>query len=515
VPNFTLADTNATGSVDVYNYTGESTINLVIDAFGYFTPSMTSSGGGGGTPPSNSYNTVVTATPNTVPVTTGKSNINTTVDAASNSGVTGDFIEYVLTPSVPGVYSSGKFTSGSCGTLTNVPPPSGASSTGVTVQFDGPTAGGVLPTVPTYKASGVPGTCTITAIEANQGTLGSTTITQLPVVNTITLAASPKTVTEGGITTTTLTATVDGPTGAPLAGDSVTFSYAGTGPSCGTLGTVTTVITNASGQASIGYTSDSGYPPGSFCIIQAKESGTGQLTATPIDNTSATSTVTTVSATAVPTTISTGASNNKSAITVTVTGASNTGIPFDFVTLSLTPSVVASTDAPSSCGTITGTGSPDDGLYLGETSSLGVFDGGPVTYHSSATAGTCTITATEAGNNASNTVVITQTPAGNSVALTASPASITANGITTTVVTATVTGPTGSPVAGDPVVFAPTGIPAACTSPTGATPVVTNASGQASITYTSAITPGFCAVTGTETQTGAIGGTVIDQTSVS
>jgi hypothetical protein len=38
VPNFTIADTNSTGSVEVYNSAG-GTINLLIDVFGYFTPS--------------------------------------------------------------------------------------------------------------------------------------------------------------------------------------------------------------------------------------------------------------------------------------------------------------------------------------------------------------------------------------------------------------------------------------------------------------------------------------------
>jgi hypothetical protein len=38
VPNFTIADTNSTGSVEVYNSAG-GTINLLIDAFGYFTAS--------------------------------------------------------------------------------------------------------------------------------------------------------------------------------------------------------------------------------------------------------------------------------------------------------------------------------------------------------------------------------------------------------------------------------------------------------------------------------------------
>ena len=49
VPNFTVADTNGTGSVDVYNFSDATPINLVVDDFGYFvsTSSGTPSAGGG------------------------------------------------------------------------------------------------------------------------------------------------------------------------------------------------------------------------------------------------------------------------------------------------------------------------------------------------------------------------------------------------------------------------------------------------------------------------------------
>jgi hypothetical protein len=49
VPNFTVADTNGTGSVDVYNFSDATPINLVVDDFGYFvsTSSSTPSAGGG------------------------------------------------------------------------------------------------------------------------------------------------------------------------------------------------------------------------------------------------------------------------------------------------------------------------------------------------------------------------------------------------------------------------------------------------------------------------------------
>ena len=61
VPNFTIADTAGTGSVEVYNSHG-ATINLVVDAFGYFMPS-------------NAVTTAytVTCTPLTPPAISGSS----------------------------------------------------------------------------------------------------------------------------------------------------------------------------------------------------------------------------------------------------------------------------------------------------------------------------------------------------------------------------------------------------------------------------------------------------------
>jgi hypothetical protein len=48
VPNFTVADTNGTGSIIVYNFSNATPIELVVDDFGYFLSTSTSSPSAGG-----------------------------------------------------------------------------------------------------------------------------------------------------------------------------------------------------------------------------------------------------------------------------------------------------------------------------------------------------------------------------------------------------------------------------------------------------------------------------------
>jgi hypothetical protein len=99
-------------------------------------------------------------------------------------------------------------------------------------------------------------------------------------------------------------------------------------------------------------------------------------------------------------------------------------------------------------------------------------------------------------------------------AVTATPPSIPANGTSTSTITATVTFE-GAPVAGDLVTFATTGNPAAACAPlpssaTGG--ILTNAQGQASFTYTSSTTAGFCIFIATEHDTGVSGSVTLTQT---
>jgi hypothetical protein len=101
-------------------------------------------------------------------------------------------------------------------------------------------------------------------------------------------------------------------------------------------------------------------------------------------------------------------------------------------------------------------------------------------------------------------------PSAVTVAVTANPSSLTANGTSTSTVTATVTN-SGVPVSGDEVGFLTSGSPsAACGLLSFPTP--TNSSGQATVTYTASTTAGTCTITATEDDYGQSGSTTITQT---
>lgn len=100
------------------------------------------------------------------------------------------------------------------------------------------------------------------------------------------------------------------------------------------------------------------------------------------------------------------------------------------------------------------------------------------------------------------------------VSVTANPASVPADGVTTSTVTATVTSSTGAPAINDPVAFSLSGSPSgACGSiapPTGNT----NSNGTVTATYTASSTVGTCTITANEAQNGLSGSTTITQTKV-
>jgi hypothetical protein len=136
-----------------------------------------------------------------------------------------------------------------------------------------------------------------------------------------------------------------------------------------------------------------------------------------------------------------------------------------------------------------------------------------VTYTAEAKSGfatsstTCTVNATEVNGGASTGTLgnganftITQNEVPDSIALSANPSTIKGDGVSTSTLTATVIdGNTGVAVAGDTVNFAKTGGTCGMLSATSA---LTDTSGTASVTYTSALAPGtFCTITATETAT--------------
>jgi hypothetical protein len=477
VPNFTIADTAGTGSVNVYNSHG-ATINLLVDDFGYFTPSTT-------VPPTSSlYAISAEASPTSIPANgTSTSTVTATVSGQDSAPVDGDTVQFTLTGT-------------GCGTIT------GSSTGGVaagTQQEYVPTGATGTATI-TYTSSLTFGACTVDVQEADAGLPNSTTITQTQVGYGITLAANPAVLVAGGtnpISVLTAAVTFDG---APAVGDFVRFVVGAENP-LGTCGTVPTVAgtpgveTNSSGDAVVDY---SGGATEGFCPITATEQTTHAAATTSVTQKSPISTADVLDLAATPSTIPADGTTD-SAITAAVTGAGGSPIDNDPVMFQF---------SGASCSSLTT-------LYGATTGA-----GGPAaaSYTASTTAGVCTVTATEAFGGASNSTSITQGPVIYSVAVTATPPTITANGLSTSTITATVTNTFGDPAPGDTVTFT---IPNTYPGPHGAfnggvatLTAITNAQGVATVTYTSSTTAGFSIVKATESATGGSGTASIDQTAV-
>jgi len=156
------------------------------DASTNYTPSLTvgfctvtaTEGAGGQSVSATITQTTNPAAANTIVVTAGALTPNSQANGANTSTITatvggtnvaGDPVMFILTPGVPGA----------CGTI--------SPSTGTT------NGGGVL--TATYTVSTTPGTCNITAKEANGGiTSAAAPVTSIPRPNNITLTANPTTV---------------------------------------------------------------------------------------------------------------------------------------------------------------------------------------------------------------------------------------------------------------------------------------------------------------------------------
>ncbi|HEY1829402.1 MAG TPA: hypothetical protein VGG38_04065, partial [Acidimicrobiales bacterium] len=167
--NQNFADAPLNGdTTEIYNFAG--TVNVVIDAFGYFTPASVT----------------VVASPASIPASGTGSTSAVTVTVANSSGlpVNGDALSFTLTPSV----------TGACGTLSG-----GSSTTNSSGQVNR-----------TYHASTTAGICTISVIEADNAQTGSTTITQTG-VNNVALSPTSASIVGNGTSTDVLTATVTSP----------------------------------------------------------------------------------------------------------------------------------------------------------------------------------------------------------------------------------------------------------------------------------------------------------------
>ncbi|MGH9098279.1 MAG: beta strand repeat-containing protein, partial [Acidimicrobiales bacterium] len=442
------ATTNATGVASV-TYTSASsagfcTISATEAATGQIGSTVVTQTG------SSASAVAITANPTTLPAN-GTSTSAITVTVSNTSGpVANDPVNLTTSPSV----------AGACGTV--IPNSGNTNSIG---QFTS-----------TYTASGIAGTCTITATEANNGLTKSTTITQTA-FNSVVLVPASQTVAANGSTTDVLTATVKNGSAVPVAGDTVTFTTSG-GTTCGAV-SPTSGTTNALGVVTTTYTSST---TSGFCVVVATESllsGTGTAV---IDQTSSPAPANTpFVVTVAPAAATLNANGTTTSVeTVTVKNSLAAVVPNDPVFIVLTP-------APAgACGTT----SP----VTGTTNASGQF---VTTYTSSTTGGICTLTAQEANDGQTGSAAITQN-AVNSVAVTATPSSIVGNGVTTSAVTATVTNSAGNPVPLDVVTFTDTGTCGTLSSPTA----TTNASGVAMVTYTSSNATGFCNITGTEAATG-------------
>jgi hypothetical protein len=460
VENAAYAIASASGSVSILNGPSNAgTANIVVDEDGYFTAPATS--------------LTIVASPTTLSTAPGQTSA-LTFTVMHNGAPVAD----TLTLSASGTPAAVCNDTNVGGASATTPTPGNTGSNGIGTH--------------TYTNTSTVGTCTISVSESMFGLTSTTTITQaanntVAVTPTGTNVAPAPVVESHGttLTTPTITATVSTPAAAAVVGDVINFTATplSTG-GCGTLNPAS-ATTAAGGIATTTYTAPFGT---GFCSITATEAtaGTGesgpQSGATVVNATASPAVVgATVAVAASPASVQANGTSTSS-VGVTVTGAASANDP---VLLSTVPSV------PGACGTLSPTPS-------GTTTAGGV---ATFTYTAGTAAGTCTITAVEAGSTTTHTGTVTQT-ALNTVALTANPTSIANNGTSTSTLTATVTGVGGAPVAGDTVGFAGVGNPSAAAcgafSPTGG---VTNAAGQVVVTYTSTTTSGFCQVTATEAAT--------------
>jgi hypothetical protein len=445
---YTLASTS--GSVSILNGPSNAgTANIVVDEDGFFTAPTS--------------NLSVTPVPATVPAV-----VPTGAAVSSTVGVT--------------VTHLGAVVNGDPLTLTAVGSPAGVCDNASLSTNAGDSTGAV-----SYFATAVPGTCTLTATDAEFGLTSTATITQednnsIVLAGTHTpdtgtaLAASPLPESTGTTASTeTLTATVDSVAGTVITTQEP-INFLATALTPGGCGSLTPASgTTVAGVVTTAYTAPFG---SGFCSVTATEAAaqTGESAAQVgtdvIDSTGGTAAT---GVTVVPSPTSVQTSGGTSTVVVTATGA-GAGDPV-LLTAVGTPA--------AACGTLSaGTGT----TVAGGTATF--------TYTGSKTAGTCAITAVEGNAGKIGTGTITETT-NNSVAVVATPSSVAPGG--TSSITATVTSVAGTPVAGDLLGFTATPVVTGETcgsfAPTGG---ITSAAGQVTTTYTASAAASFCTITATE-----------------
>lgn len=386
---------------------------------------------------------------------------------AGNTAVAGDLIHLTMAGSA----------SGACGTLSATDGATNASGT-FTATYTSSTNGGT--------------TCTITAQESNGGqTTSSAVVTQTAAPNSISASANPSSIPADG-STSAVTVTVKNVTGAAVAGDVVTFGYAGSpAGACGTI-SPNPATTNSSGVATGTYT---GSTTAGFCNITASDASTGSTTFTITQRAAGAASIT---ATANPSSVPANGTST-STITATVKNASGNPVSGDQVNFT------TSASPAGSCGAISAISN------AGQTNASGQVT---ATYTSTTTVGTCTINVAEANGGNTGSTSVTQTAVPNNIVSAPSNSSAPANGTSTIPFTVTVTkGVGGANVSGDTVSAAMTGNPSAACGSISPTSAATASNGQATFTYTVSTTVGFCAITFTEAGTNASTSSTVAQTS--
>jgi hypothetical protein len=454
VANFTQADTAGTtaGSVQVYNLNSGSPIDLVIDAFGYFS-------GGSTTTTAAPVTDVVTAptTPATGAVVANGSTeaINSTVyNGTAGGGVTvsGDTLLYTVAAG----------TATACGTVSPTTTTTSASGTATATY-----------TAPAYSTAAV-GTCLVTVTDSLNHETSVVTITQSGPPSSIAVSGNAN-VPDLTTSTDTISAVVTPAAGESTSGDVVSFTVSPAGTAtCGAMATTTvTVPTATTGPATVTdvYTATANT---NICPIVVHDTLGGSTTVL-VDQTGsptpATGSLTVTAPTTNPDSVTTGSA----AFPVTVLAKDSSG------TTIATDQIYFSTSGV--CGS-------NVAVQTATTAGSDTY-----TYTPAATAGSCTVSAQDAITGAKTSTVITQVSPTPTVVL--SGAASAAPGTNDTI-TAT---PSNLPSsdAGTPITFTVAGVSGftGCGTIPTATAASSTPYGGSSV-YTAGLTSGFCTITATE-----------------
>lgn len=294
---------------------------------------------------------------------------------------------------------------------------------------------------------------------------GGAVITALAATTVVTVSSNLATLPANGTSTAIVTATVTR-AGSGVNNDPVLFTTGG-GPTCGPVApTSTRTGTDGSGRASTTYTAAN---TAGSCTITAREEGGASGTLTIAQG--AVSVAVSVTPAVLP---PNGSATAAVVATVTSSGAGVTG---DVVTFTTAGGAACGSVAPTRV--TSGSGGDAAATY---TAARGV--------------GSCVITAREASQGISSSASVRQGPV--TVAITASPPTLPADGSATSAVTATVT-TSGVAIAGDTVLLTLSGYACGSVSPARAT---TNGSGQVLATYRVGTRVGSCTVAARESSLG-------------